>query len=516
MATLRAARQAYKDAGRTTDAWFIRIEREDGTIVRITNSASDVVMNDRVLKDATVEALAEAVIYHSVSGYNPTAVATQDALRAGTFDLEGVLDAISGAASATSTDKLTPPEIHAVNSVHGVSSPIEIIIDGNNQPGGGSSGAWTSIDGTTNEDPEWVSFDFKQPCVFNRVKVYSNQNYRLSILRSDDGQRYDEVTAPQLYLTSGLSDNAHTIDLPYDLRSRYAMLKIGSRAIAVYEVEFYHDKTGISTGSVNRTDLENNLYDNAKVFIFMADYTDPYEDDEKISSGYLTDIELRDGTYMAQYKDKIGALDHRAGRKRTASCDAALGSFRCGVHLRPPTWTTEMYAYETLDKEADSGTWIKPTVDNGHIYFCAVPGIAGVSEPTWSTVGGAITIDGGISWVTTRAKVITTTITSIFDDRIMGFAGISTDGTHWQGGTCEFKTGPLAGKKVSVTTQVVDLLRFAQVLSNQPDIGDEVELTAGCLKRFNEDCRIKWSNGTNFQGSLFIPGSKIIKKFGGQ
>ena len=513
MATLRAARQAYKDAGRTTDAWFIRIEREDGTIIRLTNAADDIVMNNKTLTDASVEALSPGVTYYSASGYNPTAVSTQDALRPGTFDLEGILNAVTGSTIIATSQQFTPPEIHAVSSVHPASSPIEVLIDGNSAP---TSAAWTSIAGAIDADPDWVSFDFKQPCVFNRVKVYTNRSTRLSILRSEDGQRYDEVSASDLYITDGLSTNSHTIILPYDLRSRYAMLRLGSRAIAVFEVEFFKDSSPTSIGSVNRSDLENNLYDNARVFIFMADYTDPYEDDEKISSGYLTDIELRDGTYMAQYKDKIGALEHRAGRKRTASCDAALGSFRCGVHLRPPTWTTEMYAYETLDKEADSGTWIKPSVDNGHIYFCAVAGIAGVTEPTWSTVGGAITVDGSISWVTTRAKVITTTITSIFDDRIMGFAGISGDGTLWQGGTCEFKTGALAGKKVSVTTQVVDLLRFAQVLSNQPQIGDEVELVAGCLKRFEEDCRIEWSNGTNFQGSLFIPGSKIIKKFGGQ
>jgi len=516
MATLRAARQAYKDTGRTTDAWFIRIEREDGTTVRISPTPSNIVMSNRVLKDGSVESLSTPVTYYSASGYTPTAVATQDALRAGTFDLEGVLDAVSGMTSISVSEKLTPPEIHAVSNVHGGSSPIEVIVDGNTQTGGGSSGAWTSLIGATNAAPEWVTFDFKQPGIFNRVKVYSNQNYRLAILRSDDGQRYDEVSASKLYLTNGLADNSHTIELPYDLRSRYAMLRLGSRAIAVFEVEFYHDRVSSSTGSINRADLENNLYDNAKVFMFLTDYTNPYEDDEKMSSGYLTNIELRDGTYMAQYRDKISTLDHRVGRKRTASCDVALGSFPCGVHLRPPTWSGEMYAYAVPDRDAALGTWIKPSVDNGYDYFCAEAGIAGVSEPTWGTVGGGTTVDGDISWVATRAKVITTTVTSIFDDRIMGFAGISADGDAWRGGTCEFKTGPLAGKKVSVTTQVVDLLRFAQTLSNQPEVGDEVELTQGCLKRFNVDCKDKYANGTNFQGSLYIPGAKIISKFGGQ
>jgi uncharacterized phage protein (TIGR02218 family) len=47
-------------------------------------------------------------------------------------------------------------------------------------------------------------------------------------------------------------------------------------------------------------------------------------------------------------------------------------------------------------------------------------------------------------------------------------------------------------------------------------VGDTYNLTAGCGKRFIEDCKTKFNNALNFRGEPHLPGMDQIIVFGGQ
>jgi uncharacterized phage protein (TIGR02218 family) len=48
-----------------------------------------------------------------------------------------------------------------------------------------------------------------------------------------------------------------------------------------------------------------------------------------------------------------------------------------------------------------------------------------------------------------------------------------------------------------------------------PAVGDTYSVTPGCRKRFDEDCRTKFSNGVNFGGFPLVPGSDKVLGLGG-
>ena len=49
-----------------------------------------------------------------------------------------------------------------------------------------------------------------------------------------------------------------------------------------------------------------------------------------------------------------------------------------------------------------------------------------------------------------------------------------------------------------------------------PSPTDTIKLTVGCKKRFQEDCNLRFGNKLNYQGFPHLPGTQVIRKFGGQ
>ena len=80
MKTIRAALQTRLDAGATTLAYFVRIERKDGVTLYMTNHVEDITIG--------------ANTYVSGAGYTPSAISQNDQGKASTVDVEGILSVL--------------------------------------------------------------------------------------------------------------------------------------------------------------------------------------------------------------------------------------------------------------------------------------------------------------------------------------------------------------------------------------------------------------------------------------
>jgi len=89
MATITAARLAYKQAGNITDAQCVRIVRQDGAILRFTDAAEDLTMDEQVDSDGVVQSITE--VTYTTLGYTSTANDSGLAMTPGSIDLEGIL-----------------------------------------------------------------------------------------------------------------------------------------------------------------------------------------------------------------------------------------------------------------------------------------------------------------------------------------------------------------------------------------------------------------------------------------
>ena len=527
MATLRSARTTYKNTRTTTDAWFVRVERQDGGIVRFCTSDQNVVMTNRVLSDGTTEAIT-SVTYYSASGYNPSAVAHQDSLQAGIVDIEGILDAVTSSGNVARSIEHVPESATASSTDAGSSEVYHALITNS---GTGVGAQWWPESQPTNTIPAWVQVKFNQPALVNKLvfNVIHSSNGTgapsIGISHSDDGQRFSEIIPIETQSQLGFSGSMQTVTFTFPATYRVQYMRfnwgasgdVGLGKVRWVGLRLYHDTTADNTGTVARTDIENGLYENAKVFVFTTDYTDPYEDDEKMISGFWGNIKLLDGLYVAQFMSKLDALSYSFGRKYQSSCDAVFGSFRCGVNLTPWTWDKDVYATARVTGDAASGTWIAPTTPNGYIYYASVGGLVGASEPTWPTVVGNTVTDGAVTWTAVRMPQTDLTITAVTDSRTLTIAGLVFDANDtWSNGKLEFTDNALKGVKTTIKSQTAAVVVLSQPLKNLPTIGDAVTVIQGCRKRFTTDCDTKFDNQLNFQGFPHIPGSRIVGKIGGQ
>jgi hypothetical protein len=93
MATITADRLLYKQSGTTTDAEFVRIQKQDFSMLYFTNAVEDVTMTQRVNSIGIVENLFAPVTYKSV-GYRKSATYSGADFEPGTADVEGILTAL--------------------------------------------------------------------------------------------------------------------------------------------------------------------------------------------------------------------------------------------------------------------------------------------------------------------------------------------------------------------------------------------------------------------------------------
>lgn len=151
------------------------------------------------------------------------------------------------------------------------------------------------------------------------------------------------------------------------------------------------------------------------------------------------------GQFQAELRSLAARLSEPQGRIYNRRCDAIVGDPRCGIDLALPRYRAEGL-------------------------------VASVEDATRMTLSG-----------------------------VAGFA----DG-YFARGSLVFLDGPNSGTAVDVdghsTRGAVTQLTLWLPLSDAPEIGTRVVLTAGCDKAFTT-CRAKFANAANFRGCPHMPGA---------
>lgn len=108
------------------------------------------------------------------------------------------------------------------------------------------------------------------------------------------------------------------------------------------------------------------------------------------------------------------------------------------------------------------------------------------------------------------------TVTSVTSNQVFTDSGLTQVEDYFGDGILTWTSGAktsLAQKVKTHATGGVITLSLPMLL--EVTIGDTFSIVAGCRKRLEEDCVVKFNNVLNFQGEPHLPGIDVITKAGG-
>jgi len=119
----------------------------------------------------------------------------------------------------------------------------------------------------------------------------------------------------------------------------------------------------------------------------------------------------------------------------------------------------------------------------------------GVSLASWTTTGSVTTVTNQFEFIdSSRAEA---------DD-------------YFTAGNLTWTTGDNTGYSMKVKQQTGTTIKLTQQMQNEIQVGDQYSIHAGCQKRYESDCRTKFSNGDNFGGFPHVPTQEQAGLAGGQ
>lgn len=273
----------------------------------------------------------------------------------------------------------------------------------------------------------------------------------------------------------------------------------------------------LSTLGVDRADIAAGLYDNARLYVFITDYTNPIVDEIKTMTGYWSDVRLMRGRFMATFRSLIDLLQQNVGRTAKPACDAELGDSRCQTRLNPDAWQASTAVTVRESRAAETGTVVTPTSENGYFFECSTAGTTATGEPTWNTTSGATTSDGTAVWTARRAYTLTGSITGVVSDTQFVDSSRNEPANWWRAGKITFGSGNNDGFSMEIkTSTATGVITIHDAMPYPFATGDSYTVQTGCLKRHIEDCKNIYRNGKNFQGQPHKPTSNEVTKYGGQ
>lgn len=110
---------------------------------------------------------------------------------------------------------------------------------------------------------------------------------------------------------------------------------------------------------------------------------------------------------------------------------------------------------------------------------------------------------------------VTGAFTAVADRRTLTDSARVEASDYWGAGVLTITSGDAAGESIEIYSfgsgQFVTHLPFKRNVA----VGDTYSVTPGCRKRFEQDCKTKWSNVPAFGGYPYLPGPDKIIGLGG-
>jgi uncharacterized phage protein (TIGR02218 family) len=201
----------------------------------------------------------------------------------------------------------------------------------------------------------------------------------------------------------------------------------------------------LSSEKISEEDISIGLYDGAEIAQYLVNWVDPAQF-ALLKRHKVGEIRTLDGAFKVELRSLSVSLDEVRGRHFLRTCDAELGDSRCGFDTSDPAF----FADGTV-VSAGAGEIIATGID-GH-------------AARWFDLGR-------LTWLSGARKGRTNTVAAT-------------------------TSGPEAGEMT---------LRLFEPDMTGIGAGDTFRVVAGCDKRFST-CKVKFSNGINFQGFPHIPGN---------
>ena len=104
---------------------------------------------------------------------------------------------------------------------------------------------------------------------------------------------------------------------------------------------------------------------------------------------------------------------------------------------------------------------------------------------------------------------MTAAVEAVSDNRVITSESLITIANWYTGGKLTFTSGLNAGLSMEVKESNGAEITLHEQMPFTIAVSDAFTITAGCMKRFVEDCIGKFGNGVNFRGFPHLPGSDV-------
>jgi uncharacterized phage protein (TIGR02218 family) len=135
-------------------------------------------------------------------------------------------------------------------------------------------------------------------------------------------------------LVQGFTDHVRDLEVDgviYKAASGYTRTAI--RGTADLAVDNLDVESVFSDDGITEEDLRAGKYDFAEVRMFLVNYQDLGQGILKLRRGWLGEVTIRDGVYVAELRGMTQRLQMTVGEVYAPDCAADLGDARCGVDL---------------------------------------------------------------------------------------------------------------------------------------------------------------------------------------
>ncbi len=110
----------------------------------------------------------------------------------------------------------------------------------------------------------------------------------------------------------------------------------------------------LSSDAITEADILSGRYDHAEITIFLVNYTDLSMGKFKLKTGWLGEVTLQGGQFIAEMRGLSAQLQQTIGQVYTSTCRAALGDTRCGIDLTAYHFTGSVTGLEAAYAFTDS------------------------------------------------------------------------------------------------------------------------------------------------------------------